>query len=105
MPKHSLNYVGADKDKPDWRCFKDFMMKEGPLKKEVVIKLLKDGINLLSRYKTLLLMVLHFRQGTKHGKDRRADSHSGRLAWVVLRFGAHARESRRPRRYQLPIPR
>lgn len=70
MLRLSLNYVGADKDKPDWRCFKDFMMKEGPLKKEVVIKLLKDGINLLSKYKGFWLMVLYFRQGAKHGKDR-----------------------------------
>ncbi len=26
--------VGADKDKPDWRLLKDFMMKEGPLRKD-----------------------------------------------------------------------
>lgn len=27
-------YIGADKDKPDWRLLKDFLMKEGPIKKE-----------------------------------------------------------------------
>lgn len=42
--------VGADKGKPDWRCFKDFMAKEGPIKKELVTRLLRDGINLLSKY-------------------------------------------------------
>lgn len=40
--------IGADKDKPDWKLLKDFLLKEGPIKKEQVVKILKDGINLLS---------------------------------------------------------
>jgi serine/threonine-protein phosphatase 2B catalytic subunit len=43
------SYVGEDSKKPDWRCLKDFLLREGPLKKEQVIKLLKDGIALLSK--------------------------------------------------------
>lgn len=35
--------------KPDWRLLKEFLMKEGPLKKEQVTKILKDGINLMSK--------------------------------------------------------
>jgi hypothetical protein len=41
--------VGADKGKPDWRCFKDFMAREGPIKKELVIRLLRDAISVLSK--------------------------------------------------------
>ena len=41
--------LGADKGKPDWRCFKDFMAREGPIKKELVIRLLRDAISVLSK--------------------------------------------------------
>jgi hypothetical protein len=29
-----LLIIGADKDKPDWKCVKDFLLKEGPLLKD-----------------------------------------------------------------------
>ena len=40
--------IGADKDKPDWKAVKDFLLKEGPMKKEQVVKLLRDGIAMMS---------------------------------------------------------
>ena len=64
--------VGADKGKPDWRCFKDFMAREGPIKKELVVRLLRDAISLLSNYYRKLFKIKDdsFRKRTKFGKDR-----------------------------------
>ena len=42
--------IGADIHKPDWKCLKEFMMKEGPIKKELVVKILRDSIALLSKF-------------------------------------------------------
>ena len=42
-------YKGGDKDKPDWKCLKDFMLREGPLKKDQVVKILKDSTSLFSK--------------------------------------------------------
>jgi hypothetical protein len=39
--------LGADKEKPDWKCLKDFLLREGPISKETVTKILKDGINMM----------------------------------------------------------
>ena len=41
--------VGGERDKPDWKLLKDFLLKEGPIKKEQVVKILKDGIAMLSK--------------------------------------------------------
>jgi hypothetical protein len=27
-------YIGAEKDRPDWKMLRDFLMKEGPLRKD-----------------------------------------------------------------------
>lgn len=41
--------VGEDKGKPDWKLIKEFLLKEGPVKKEQVVRLLKEGITLMSK--------------------------------------------------------
>jgi serine/threonine-protein phosphatase 2B catalytic subunit len=42
--------VGADeKSKPDWKLLKDFLLKEGPMRKDQVSKLLRDGIALMGK--------------------------------------------------------
>lgn len=43
-------------------------MKEGPIKKEQVVKLIKDGINILSKLVNLDFN-WNFRQGTKLNED------------------------------------
>jgi len=53
------------------------MMREGPLKKEQVYKILKDAIALLSKFLPLALSYSNTRQGAKHSEDWRANSDSG----------------------------
>ena len=40
--------AGEDSKKPDWRTLKDFLLREGPMRKDQVTRLLKEGIALLS---------------------------------------------------------
>lgn len=55
LPENLLfPYKGEDKVKPDWKQLKDFLLKEGPMKKEQVVKILKDGIALLSKEPNLV---------------------------------------------------
>lgn len=42
------NSIGEDSKKPDWRTLKDFLLREGPMRKDQVTRLLKEGIALLS---------------------------------------------------------
>ena len=48
-PISSLMYSGAEKDVPDWKFLKDFLVKEGSLTKPQLLKLLKDGIAMFSK--------------------------------------------------------
>jgi plasmid stabilization system protein ParE len=45
-----FNFAGEDKAKPDWRMLKDFLLREGPIRKDQVTRLLKEGIALLSTF-------------------------------------------------------
>lgn len=43
--------IGADeKNKPDWKLLKDFLLKEGPIRKDQITKMLKDGIALMGKW-------------------------------------------------------
>ena len=72
--------------KPDWRLLKEFLMKEGPLKKEQVTRILKDGINLMSKIliPNDLTIICLFSQGSQYCKSRRAYSHCRGPAWIIL---------------------
>ena len=50
--------IGEDKNKPDWKCIKEFLLKEGPLRKDQVLKLLRDAIAVLSKISTVVLTVM-----------------------------------------------
>lgn len=53
--------LGEDKSKPDWKCLKEFLLREGPFKKEQLIRLIKEGIAVFCKYIALVIQVIRKR--------------------------------------------
>ena len=55
--------LGPDVGKPDWKVLKNFLLKEGHLKKELVIMLARQSIEIMS--KNFLKIKNFVRKGAK----------------------------------------
>jgi len=44
-----LFFLGPDAGKPDWKVLKNFLLKEGHLKKELVVMLARQSMEIMSK--------------------------------------------------------